>query len=99
MEIVYFEEKGGVPLLRNGEVVKRPAEPAELTTPHTDEAIRFMKTSPDRPFFLYLPHTMLHNPLGVSKEFQGRSNWGEYGDVIQELTKRKNLRHSERAGH
>ena len=38
-----------------------------------------------RPFFLYLPHTMLHNPLGVSEEFQGSSNWGEYGDAIQEL--------------
>lgn len=85
VEIVYFEEKGGVPLLRNGEVVKRPAEPAELTKLYTDEAIRFMKTNRDRPFFLYLPHTMLHVPLGVSKEFQGRSNWGEYGDAIQEL--------------
>ena len=35
--------------------------------------------------FLYLPHTMLHNPLGVSEEFKGSSNWGEYGDAIQEL--------------
>jgi arylsulfatase A-like enzyme len=28
---------------------------------------------------------MLHNPLGVSKPFQGSSQWGEYGDAIQEL--------------
>jgi arylsulfatase A-like enzyme len=28
---------------------------------------------------------MLHNPLGVSEEFKGSSNWGEYGDAIQEL--------------
>jgi dienelactone hydrolase len=85
VEIVYFEDQGGVPLIRNGEVVKRPADPAELTKLYTDEAIQFIEQNKDRPFFLYLPHTMLHNPLGVSEEFKGSSNWGEYGDAIQEL--------------
>ena len=27
VEVVYFKEKGGVPLIRNGKVVKRPADP------------------------------------------------------------------------
>lgn len=85
VEIVYFEEEGGVPLMRNGEVVKRPADPAELTKRYTDEAIDFIETHQEDPFFLYLPHTMLHNPLGVSDAFQGSSDWGEYGDAIQEL--------------
>lgn len=85
VEIVYFEEQGGVPLLRNNEVIKRPADPNELTKLYTDEAIEFIEQNQSKPFFLYLPHTMLHNPLGVSQEFQGSSNWGEYGDAIQEL--------------
>ncbi len=85
VEIVYFKDKGGVPLMRNGEVVKRPADPAELTKLYTDEAIAFMEKNKEGPFFLYLPHTMLHNPLGVSEKFKGSSNWGEYGDAIQEL--------------
>ncbi len=85
VEIVYFEDQGGVPLIRNGEVVKRPADPAELTKLYTNEAIQFIEQNKDRPFFLYLPHTMLHNPLGVSEEFKGSSDWGEYGDAIQEL--------------
>tara|TARA_R110002096_G_scaffold74283_18_gene176132 strand:- start:1712 stop:3952 length:2241 start_codon:yes stop_codon:yes gene_type:complete len=85
VEIVYFEDKGGVPLMRNDEVVKRPADPAELTRIYTDEAIQFIEQNKEGPFFLYLPHTMLHNPLGVSEEFVGSSNWGEYGDAIQEL--------------
>lgn len=85
VEVVYFESQGGVPLLRNGDVVKRPADPAELTKLYTDEAIRFIEENRSRPFFLYLPHTMLHNPLGVSEEFRGSSAWGEYGDAIQEL--------------
>lgn len=85
VEIVYFEDKGGVPLIRNGTVVKRPADPAELTKLYTDEAIQFIEQNKPGPFFLYLPHTMLHHPLGVSEEFKGSSNWGEYGDAIQEL--------------
>jgi arylsulfatase A len=85
VEIVYFEDKGGVPLMRNGDVVKRPADPAELTRLYTDEAIQFMEKNKGGPFFVYLPHTMLHIPLGVSEEFRGSSNWGEYGDAIQEL--------------
>lgn len=84
VETVYFGDKG-VPILRNGEVVKRPAEPAELTNLYTNEAIAFFEKNQDNPFFLYLPHTMLHVPLGVSPKFQGSSNWGEYGDAIQEL--------------
>lgn len=85
VEVVYFEDQGGVPLIRNGEIVKRPADPAELTKLYTDEAIQFIEENKDGPFFLYLPHTMLHNPLGVSEEFQGSSKWGEYGDAIQEM--------------
>lgn len=85
VEVVYFEDEGGVPLIRNETIVKRPAEPDELTELYTDEAIRFMRENRDRPFFLYLPHTMLHNPIGVSEPFRGSSKWGEYGDAIQEL--------------
>ncbi|MCA9079771.1 MAG: sulfatase-like hydrolase/transferase [Planctomycetaceae bacterium] len=85
VEVVYFNEQGGVPLLRNNEVIKQPADPAELTEMYTNEAIEFIEANRERPFLLYLPHTMLHNPLGVSKAFQGSSNWGEYGDAIQEL--------------
>lgn len=85
VEVIYFDDVGGVPLMRNEAVVKRPADPAELTRRYTDEAIAFMEKDRDEPFFVYLPHTMLHNPLGVSERFKGSSNFGEYGDAIQEL--------------
>ncbi len=85
VEVVYFEDVGGVPLLRNGEVVKRPADAAELTQRYTDEAIGFIQQNRERPFFLYLPHTMLHHPLGVSEAFRGKSGFGEYGDAIEEM--------------
>ena len=85
VEIIYFENQGGVPLMRNDKVVKRPPDPAELTKAYTDEAIQFIEKNKGGPFFLYLPHTMLHKPLGVSPAFKGSSDWGEYGDAIQEL--------------
>ena len=85
VEVVYFKDEGGVPLMRNGQVVKRPADPAELTRLYTDEAITFIEESEGKPFFLYLPHTMLHHPIGVSEAFQGSSKWGLYGDAIEEL--------------
>jgi len=83
VEVVYFENEGGVPLMRNEKVLKRPADPAELTEAYTNEAISFIRKNKDRPFFLYLPHTMAHNPLGVTDDFRGKSRFGLYGDVIQ----------------
>jgi arylsulfatase A len=85
LEVVHFEKQGGVPLIRGREVVKRPADPAELTRLYTDEAIGFIEANQTGPFFLYLPHTMLHVPLGVSEPFQGSSGFGQYGDASQEL--------------
>lgn len=83
VEVVYFEDEGGVPLMRNEQIVKRPADPAELTEAYTDEAMSFIRKNKDRPFFLYLPHTMAHVPMGVTDDFKGKSRFGLYGDVIQ----------------
>ncbi|HUW18835.1 MAG TPA: sulfatase [Sedimentisphaerales bacterium] len=33
----------------------------------TDEALRFIETNKDRPFFLYLPHYAVHTPLQAKK--------------------------------
>lgn len=84
VEVVYFGDKG-VPLMRGRQIVKQPADPSELTRIYTDDAIEFITAHKDQPFFVYLPHTMLHNPLGVSESFRGKSDFGEYGDAIQEL--------------
>lgn len=84
VEAVYFGDDG-VPLMRNDSIVKQPVDPSELTQSYTDEAIKLIKRHESQPFFLYLSHTMLHKPLGVSEPFRGASGWGEYGDAIQEL--------------
>lgn len=74
-----------VPLMRGGEIIERPAEQASLTRRYTDEAIGFVRANRDRPFFLYLAHSMPHMPLFRSAPFANRSQRGVYGDVIEEL--------------
>lgn len=84
-ETSHFDNSGGVPLLRNDQVVARPADPAQLTRLYTEEAARWIESCMKEPFFLYLPYTTLHQPLGVSAPFAGTSGWGVYGDAILEL--------------
>jgi len=74
-----------VPLMRNEEIIERPADQHTLTKRHTEEAVRFIRANKAKPFFLYVPHTMVHVPLFASKEFAGKSPRGLYGDVLEEL--------------
>ena len=57
----------------------------QLTTRYTERAVDFITKNKDRPFFLYLPHSMPHVPLGVSEKFKSKSEQGMYGDVIMEI--------------
>lgn len=72
-------------LMRGEEVIESPTDLSLLTRRYTEEAVRFMQGNRDRPFFLYLAHTMPHVPLGASSAFTGRSERGLYGDVIEEV--------------
>lgn len=80
-EMKHFES--GMPLKRNGRTVERLQSTATLTERYTKEAVRFVKENRDRPFFLYLAHTMPHVPLAVTDRWEGRSEAGLYGDVIE----------------
>ena len=77
--------KNLVPLMRNEEIIEFPVDQSTLTGRLTDEAIRFVESCGEEPFFLYLAHPMPHIPLFVSEAFMGRSKAGLYGDVIEEL--------------
>jgi arylsulfatase len=56
-----------------------------LTTLYTEKAIDFINRNGKNPFFLYVPHSMGHIPLGVSDKFRGKSEQGFYGDVMMEI--------------
>lgn len=66
-------------------VVESPVDQAELTRHYTEQAVAFIRANRDRPFFLYLPHTMPHVPQYASPRFAGQSRGGLYGDTVEEL--------------
>ncbi|MBI1389494.1 MAG: sulfatase-like hydrolase/transferase [bacterium] len=74
-----------VPLMRNEEVVERPADQNTITRRYTDEAIRIIQEKKDGPFFIYLAHNLPHVPLFASQDFRDKSLRGLYGDVVQEI--------------
>ena len=56
-----------------------------LTTQYTERAVSFIEKNKDNPFFVYLPHSMVHVPLYVSDKFKGKSGAGLFGDVMMEV--------------
>ncbi len=72
-------------LWRDDKVIESPAQVETLTRRYTEEAVSFIQQNRDRPFFLYLSHTMPHTPVRPSPEFAGKSKHGPYGDVVEEL--------------
>jgi uncharacterized sulfatase len=56
-----------------------------ITGRYTAEAVDVIETARGRPFFLYLAHTMPHQPLAASEAFAGRSSAGRFGDAVEEL--------------
>ncbi len=77
----YFD----VPLMRNEEIIERPADQNTITKRYTEEALRFIKDNKQKPFFLYLAHNLPHVPLFASKLFLNTSLRGIYGDVVEEI--------------
>jgi arylsulfatase A-like enzyme len=76
-----------LPLIRNEKILGelKHEDQALLTKNYTEEAIEFIKKNHDRPFFLYLAHTMVHYPYAASESFKGKSQNGIFGDAVEEL--------------
>ena len=74
-----------VPLMRDTEIVERPADQHTITRRYTDESLAFIRANQNRPFFLYLAYNLPHVPLFASEDFEGRSPRGPYGDVVEEI--------------
>ena len=78
-------EYWNVPLMRDAEEIERPVQQETLTRRYTEEAVAFIEANAERPFFLYMPHTMVHIPLFRDEPFVDVSLAGRYGDVVEEI--------------
>lgn len=74
-----------LPLIEGDRVTERNPDQRLLTRRYTEGATKFIKQNRNRPFLLYLAHSMPHVPLFVSKRFEGKSGAGLYADVIMEI--------------
>lgn len=75
-------------LWRSSELIADPFDNRLLTEQFTAEAIRFIRSHRNRPFFLYLPFTAPHFPAQPHPDWKGRSSNAAYGDVVEELDSR-----------
>lgn len=76
-----------LPLMRNEKVLEAPVDLDLITKRYTAEAVQFLETHREGPFFLYLPHAMpgsTKDPY-ASPAFKGKSANGHWGDSIEEL--------------
>lgn len=75
-----------LPLLRNSTVVREvPEDQSFLTGRYTEEALAFIDRNYQQPFFLYIPHSMVHVPLWAGEDFKGTSSNKILGDCIEEI--------------
>lgn len=84
-------KKGGfpkLPLIENDKIIDDDVtaeDQTHLTTNYTTRAVHFIERSKDKPFLLYLAHSMVHVPLFVSEKFKGKSGKGLFTDVMMEV--------------
>src|SRR4051794_13298532 len=74
-----------LPLIEGEEVIRTNPDQHNLTTWYTERAVKFIEANHDRPFFLYVPHSMPHVPLFVSDKYAGKAERGLFGDVVAEV--------------
>ena len=83
--VLHSNDMAPFELYRDNQVIESPVDQSTLTQRYTAEALRFIEDNEDNPFFLYLPHSFPHVPLFVSEEFEGQSDAGLYGDVVETI--------------
>ncbi len=71
------------PLMENEEIIEMPVDQRTVTRRYTDKAIDFMTENKDKPFFLYLPHSMPHIPLYVPDDVYEGNPKNAYIHVIE----------------
>ena len=71
-----------------GEVTQNPFDNKFLTEQFTNGAKAFINKNKNVPFFLYVPYSAPHFPLDAHPDWKGKSEYGVYGDVVEEMDSR-----------
>ena len=77
--------KWKTPLFENEKIVELPVDQRTITRRCTDRTISFIKKNKDKPFFVYVPHSMPHIPLYVPDEIRDPNPLNAYTCVIEHI--------------
>jgi arylsulfatase A-like enzyme len=77
--------KWKTPLIENEKIVELPVDQRTITRRCTDKAISFIQKNKDKPFFVYVPHSMPHIPLYVPDEIRDPDPLNAYTCVIEHI--------------
>jgi arylsulfatase A-like enzyme len=83
--ILYTPDMPPVNYVHNDKIVEQKIDLDGVIDRYDAEALKFIRDHKDKPFFLFYSHTYPHVPLAASKQFQGKSERGLYGDAIEEI--------------
>ncbi len=77
--------KWKTPLYEDEKIVELPVDQRTITRRCTQKSIDFIKANKDKPFFIYLPHSMPHIPLYVPDEVRDPDPKRAYINTIEHI--------------
>jgi len=77
--------KWKTPLFEDEKIVELPVDQRTVTRRYTQKSIDFIKANKDKPFFIYLPHSMPHIPLYVPDEIRDPNPKNAYINTIEHI--------------
>ena len=83
--VPYSVDMSPLPMIRDTTIIEEHTDRNLLTERYTKNAVEFIQSSKDKPFFLYLAYSYPHIPIHASDKFRGKSKQGIYGDAVQEI--------------
>jgi len=77
--------KWKTPLFEDEKIVELPVDQRTITRRCTQKSIDFIKANKDKPFFVYVPHSMPHIPLYVPDEIRDPNPKNAYINTIEHI--------------
>ena len=77
--------KWKTPLFQDEKIIEVPVDQRTVTRRYTQKAIDFVTTNKDKPFFVYLPHSMPHIPLYVPDDVRDPNPLNAYTNTIEHI--------------
>jgi arylsulfatase A-like enzyme len=77
--------KWKTPLIEDKKIIEVPVDQRTVTRRYTDKSLEFIKANKDKPFFVYLPHSMPHIPLYVPDDVRDPDPKKAYINVIEHI--------------